>query len=209
MDSIISFLQEMVIVRVELHLKLLVGPYESIDVLHRLLHMHVIVCSTMDDEHIARYVLYMIEKGSVLISPVIHLRPTHITLRIGAIIQFPVRNRGDSHSGFERMSLGTHGHERLVSAITPAENSHAVRIYIVPPADIISRSDEVFRLFGTQVHVCLITPCTATAITTPTIHNEHGIALRHKRVLKALAPTIEYPLTARTTIVHYYQRRGA
>ena len=86
MRGIIAFLEEMVIVRVELHLKLLVGPHEGIDILHRLLHMHVIVCRTMDDEHITRQVLGTIDQRCLVVASVIYLRPTHVTLGVRTVV---------------------------------------------------------------------------------------------------------------------------
>ena len=61
MLSVISFAQMMIIIGVQLHFKLFTGVYECIDILHRMLHMHVIVCRAMNDEHIARQVRRFVE----------------------------------------------------------------------------------------------------------------------------------------------------
>ena len=53
MQGIVAFFQMMVIVRIELHLKLFVGIDEGIDILHRMLHMDVVITRAMNDEHIA------------------------------------------------------------------------------------------------------------------------------------------------------------
>ena len=62
MLRVVAFAQEMIIIRVELHLKLLVSFYQRADILHRMLHMHIIVCRTMNDKHVTRQVCRFIDE---------------------------------------------------------------------------------------------------------------------------------------------------
>ena len=54
MLRVIVFAQMMVVVRIELHLKLFVGLHQRIDILHRVLHVDIIIRRAVDDEHTAR-----------------------------------------------------------------------------------------------------------------------------------------------------------
>ena len=51
MLGVVAFLQEMVVVGVELHLELLVRLHERVDILHRVLHVHVVIAGAVYDEH--------------------------------------------------------------------------------------------------------------------------------------------------------------
>ena len=51
MRSVVAFPQVVIVIRIELHLKLLVRLHKGVDILHSLLHVDIIVGSTMDDEH--------------------------------------------------------------------------------------------------------------------------------------------------------------
>ena len=52
-DGVIAFPQEMVIVRIDLHLKLLVRLYQRIDILHGVLEMDIVIRRAVNDQHVA------------------------------------------------------------------------------------------------------------------------------------------------------------
>ncbi len=56
MCGVVAFFEEMVVVGIELHLELLVCFDKCVDILHRVLHVHIIVSGTMDDEDVSREV---------------------------------------------------------------------------------------------------------------------------------------------------------
>lgn len=56
MQGVVAFFEEMVVVGIELHLELLVCFDKCVDILHRVLHVHVIVSCAVDDEDISREV---------------------------------------------------------------------------------------------------------------------------------------------------------
>ena len=57
MRCCIAFTQMMIIIRVYLHLKLLIGLHQRVDILPCMLGMNIIIRRTMNDQHIARQIL--------------------------------------------------------------------------------------------------------------------------------------------------------
>ena len=137
----------MVVIRVELHLELLVGPYECVDVLHGMLHMHIIVACAVDDEEFSveifgpRY-----ERGGV-ISAVVDLRAAHVAFGVCAVVEPPVGDGCDGDARFEGMVMPAHGEERLVSAVAPAHDGHTCAVDVGLLCSPVSGCDEVFGLF--------------------------------------------------------------
>ena len=86
MFGIIAFAQMMIIVRIKLHLKLLIRTHERGYILIGVLHMHIIIGRAVNDEYLARQVFRLIEQRCLIVAPRVHLRPTHIPLRVRAVV---------------------------------------------------------------------------------------------------------------------------
>ena len=61
MDGVISFSQEMIVIRIQLHLKLFVRAHERVNILHSVLHMDIIIGGTMDNQDVTREIRCFIE----------------------------------------------------------------------------------------------------------------------------------------------------
>ena len=207
MRGVVALAQVMVVVGIQLHLELLVGTHERINILHRVLHMHIVVPRAVDNEHRAREVLGVVEQRGIFVTAVVDLRTTHITLGVGAVVEPPIGDRRDCHTCLERMSFRAHRIERLVTAVAPAEDSHAAAINIRPLRHVVRRSDEVLRLFLAQRHIGLVTPHTTATVSSARVDNQHGVAGFDQRIFELLAPAVEHALTRRTAIVHEDQRQ--
>ena len=84
--GVVAFAQEMIVVRIELHLELLVRLHQRVKILHRVLHMHIVIARSVTNKHLAAHVLHMVHQRSLFISARINLRTTHIALRISAVV---------------------------------------------------------------------------------------------------------------------------
>ena len=86
MLRIVSFAEEMVVIGIELHLELLVGLHECIDILHGMLHVYVVIARAVNDEYITGEVSGFVQQRGFPIPAVVHLRTSHVPLRIGAVV---------------------------------------------------------------------------------------------------------------------------
>ena len=86
MLRVIAFAQEMIVIGIELHLELFVGLHECIDILHRVLHVYVVITRTVNDEYITGEVCRFVQQRGLPIPAVVHLRTSHVPLRIGAVV---------------------------------------------------------------------------------------------------------------------------
>ena len=76
--GVVAFLEEMIVVRIELHLKLFVRPHKCVDILHRVLYVHVVVTRSLNDQHLTSQIFGNRQQRSFSVSAVIHLRTAHI-----------------------------------------------------------------------------------------------------------------------------------
>ena len=63
MLCIIAFSQMMVVVRIQLHFKLFVSLDQRIDILQRLLCMHIIIRQAVNNQHIACQICCFVQQG--------------------------------------------------------------------------------------------------------------------------------------------------
>ena len=86
MLRIIAFAQEMIVVGVKLHLKLLIRPHERVYILIGVLHMYIVICRTVNDEYVTGKVSDLVQQRGLSIPAVVHLWTPHVALRIGAVV---------------------------------------------------------------------------------------------------------------------------
>ena len=76
----------MIVIRIQLHLKLLVCLHQRVYILHRVLHVYVVVTRAVDDQHIACQVFRTRQQRRLVVTTVVHLRTTHIPLRVRTVV---------------------------------------------------------------------------------------------------------------------------
>ena len=86
MCGVIVFAEMMVVVGVQLHLKLFASAHERINVLHRMLHVHVVIAGTVNNQYVACEICRFVKQRRLFIAARIHLRATHVAFGIGRIV---------------------------------------------------------------------------------------------------------------------------
>lgn len=113
----------MVAVRVDLHVELLVGLHESFGQFVCILHVYVVIGSSVAEQQISFQVGSPMDGGIVVVAFRVILRTAHVAFRVDGIIVTPVGHRSHGYGGREyvvSLHQAEGGHE---SAVTPAPDT--------------------------------------------------------------------------------------
>ena len=167
---------------------------QEVGEVHGVLHMHVVIGATMDEEELTLELLRYLEGGGRLVARGVLLWCAHEALRVDRVVVAPVCDGGDGDTSLEDTLAVAQTHQRHVATEAPAVETDAVSIDVGLLAEPLRCRDLVFDLLHTEVEVGALTPLLTASARTTWIDADDDVALAGEYLLPAETEGIEYLL---------------
>ena len=162
----------MVAVRVDVHIKLLVGLYQGFAVFAGIAEVNIVIGSTMHQEQLTVELVYPVHGRRSFVTFHVFLRSTHETFGIDGIVETPVGRSGYGYTCLEYRRTFAHRHQCGVSTEAPSPDADVLGIHIRECAEVKGCFHLVAGFLHTEVHVSTFLEFSTTSTGTTSVYTD-------------------------------------